>query len=114
MKSIPELDRPYEKCMQRGVSSLTDTELLAVILRSGTKGENVIDLSRHILYDDDRQGILGIHQLTFDQLVEMKGIGKVKAVQILCISELAKRLSKKRAEELLSFNDPSSIAEYYM
>jgi DNA repair protein RadC len=114
MKSIPELDRPYEKCIQKGASSLSDTELLAVLLRSGTHGENALNLARHILYDNGEKGILGIHQFTLEELMQIKGIGKVKAVQILCISELAKRLSKASAKELLCFNNPSSIADYYM
>ena len=58
--------------------------------------------------------LLNIHQLTFDKLKSIKGIGKVKAVQILCLSELAKRLSKAKAKERLSFTLPSSIADYYM
>ena len=114
MKSNPELDRPYEKCIKKGAFALSDTELLAVILRSGTQGESALHLAQRILYDNERDGILGIHQLTPEQLMEIKGIGKVKAVQILCISELAKRLSKASAKELLCFNNPSSIADYYM
>ena len=114
MKSIPEMDRPYEKCIQKGASVLSDTELLAVLLRSGTQGESALQLAQHILYDNEQAGILGIHQLTPEQLMKIKGIGKVKAVQILCISELAKRLSKASARELLCFNNPASIADYYM
>ena len=114
MKSIPEMDRPYEKCIQKGASVLSDTELLAVLLRSGTQGESALQLAQRILYDNEQAGILGIHQLTPEQLMKIKGIGKVKAVQILCISELAKRLSKASARELLCFNNPASIADYYM
>ena len=51
MKSIPEMDRPYEKCIQKGASVLSDTELLAVLLRSGTQGESALQLAQHILYD---------------------------------------------------------------
>ena len=114
MKSIPDLERPYEKCIHRGTSSLSDTELLAVLLRTGTQGENVLSLAQRILYDAGADGILSLHHYTYDNLMKIKGIGKVKAVQILCISELAKRLSKANARELLCFNNPASIAEYYM
>lgn len=114
MKKIPEQERPYEKCLKRGASSLSDSELLAVLLRTGTKGENVIELANRILYQTGEEGLLGIHHLSIEKLREMKGIGTVKAVQIVCISELAKRLAKAKAEKLLCFSSPDTIAQYYM
>ena len=96
-------ERPYEKCEQYGAENLTDAELLAVLLRTGTKGENSLQLAQKILHPDFIQdGILSIHQWSLEQLTGLKGIGKVKAIQILCLSELAKRLSKrKRASSLI-------------
>lgn len=114
MKEIPGKERPYEKCIQKGPQSLGDAELLAVLLRCGTKGENALELANHILYHENEDGLLGIHQFTLDKLMRIKGIGKVKAVQILCLSELAKRLAKACAKERLCFQDPKSIACYYM
>jgi DNA repair protein RadC len=61
-----------------------------------------------------QEGILNIHKWTLEQLLQVKGIGKVKAVQILCLSELSKRLSKATAQPGLSFTTPSTIAKYYM
>ena len=95
MKSLSESERPYEKCEQFGASHLTDTELLAVLLRTGSHGENALDLSK-------------------ERLKKIRGIGRVKSIQILCISELAKRLAKAEACEMLQFTCPSSIARYYM
>lgn len=114
MKNIPVQERPYEKCLKRGASSLSDSELLAVLLRTGTKGENVIDLANRILYQAGKEGLLGIHQFSIEELQKMKGIGTVKAVQIVCISELAKRLAKAKAEKTLCFTSPDTIAQYYM
>ena len=114
MKTLPELERPYEKCERLGAGSLSDAELLAVLLRTGSRGENVLDLSRRILYDAGEDGILGIHHFTIERLKRMKGIGRVKAVQMVCISELTKRLAKARACEMLQFTCPASIAKYYM
>ena len=114
MKTLPELERPYEKCERLGAGSLSDAELLAVLLRTGSRGENVLDLSRRILYYAGEDGILGIHHFTIERLKRMKGIGRVKAVQMVCISELAKRLAKARACEMLQFTCPASIAKYYM
>lgn len=114
MKNIPEQERPYEKCLKRGASSLSDSELLAVLLRTGTKGENVIELANRILYQTGKEGLLGIHQFSIEELRKMKGIGRVKATQIVCISELAKRLAKAKAEKTLCFTSPDTIAQYYM
>lgn len=106
---------PYEKCLKHGAASLSDTELLAVLLRTGTKGLDVLELAGHILGPNcGEQGILNIHNCNLEKLKTIKGIGTVKAVQILCLSELAKRLSKATAKEGLTFSLPSTIAEYYM
>ena len=114
MKDIPNAERPYEKCLKQGAEALSDDELLAVLLRTGTKGENVLALAKRLLYQDGGAGLLGIHQFSFQSLMKLKGIGKVKAVQILCLSELAKRLSKASVEPRLRFSSSQSVAEYYM
>lgn len=108
------MERPYEKCLQRGAESLSDAELLAVILRTGTRGENALLLSQKLLYHTGENGILGLHYFTTEQLMKIKGIGKVKAVQIQCIAQLARRLSKACAAPALSFTSAGSIADYYM
>lgn len=115
MKDLHKDDRPYEKCLQTGAASLSDAELLAVILRTGTKGMNSLELAKSLLHEcENEEGILNIHRLTLEKLKTIKGIGKVKAIQILCLSELTKRLSKAKAKEGLIFSQPSTIAEYYM
>ncbi len=114
MKEIPRLERPYEKCEQSGAASLSDCELLAVLLKTGTKGKNAVELAEHILYHTGENGILGIHQFSLEQLRQIKGVGRVKAIQIACISELAKRLAKAEAKESLRFSSPGTIARYYM
>ncbi len=83
-------------------------------MRTGTQGENALELSRRILYHAGETGILGLHQFSMERLMGIKGIGKVKAIQISCISELAKRLSKASYQEALCFAEPESIARYYM
>lgn len=115
INEIYKENRPYEKCLEHGAVSLTDTELLAVLLRTGVKGLDVLELAKYILGPNcGEQGILNIHNLTLEELKSVKGIGTVKAVQILCLSEFAKRLAKANAKEGLVFSLPSSIAEYYM
>lgn len=115
IKSMLKEERPYEKCLKNGAVSLTNTELLAVLLRTGTKGHSALDLSRIILEPENGDdGLLNIHHLTLEKLQKIKGIGKVKSIQILCLSELAKRLAKASAKDGLIMNLPSTIAEYFM
>lgn len=115
IKEMIEEERPYEKCLSHGANALSDTELLAVLLRTGTQGMNSLELARTLLYPQTGEvGLLNIHQFTFEKLKMVKGIGNVKAIQILCLSELAKRLSKASAKEGLMFPLPATVAEYYM
>lgn len=110
-----EEERPYEKCERFGVGSLTDIELLAVLLRNGTVNMNSIELARTILYPSNRQGgLISLHQADLTQLKQIRGIGRVKALQIICIVELSRRLAKASAVKGLDFSSPAKIAEYYM
>lgn len=115
MKELSENERPYEKCLRYGAEYLSDTELLAVLLRTGVKGMNSLELAQKILQTpSEGTGLLNIHHLTLQKLKNIRGIGTVKAIQILCLSELAKRLAKTSAGEGLVLSSPSTIAEYYM
>ena len=108
-------DRPYEKCEKFGAGNLTDTELLAILIRTGTKGENSLELSRRLLYGNSfHNGLTGIHKWSLDELMQIKGIGKVKAIQLVCLSELSKRLARTSTVGKLDFSSPCTIADYYM
>lgn len=118
MKKIMDMaeeDRPYEKCLRLGPGALSDAELLAVLLRTGTKGCPSVDMADEILnLSRDRDGLLGLYQLSLAQLQSVKGVGRVKAVQVKCLGELSKRIATATARKGLSFNQPETIAEYYM
>ncbi len=107
-----EKELPFERFMELGAESLTNAELLAVMLRTGTAGQSALDVARHILGEGDTLSVL--YELTLKNLLQIAGIGQVKAVQLLCIAEMSKRLSKERAARDLSFTSPESVAEYYM
>ncbi|HIV17334.1 MAG TPA: DNA repair protein RadC [Candidatus Alectryocaccobium stercorigallinarum] len=114
IQELSEQDRPYEKFARYGAESLTDAELLAVILRSGTKGMSSVDVARLIL-DNSRyeNGIDGLFHMGISELEKIPGIGRVKAIQLKCICEISKRMSRSTARRSLNFNAPSSIAGYY-
>lgn len=115
IKEMYKEERPYEKCEKFGAENLTDAELLAILIRTGTKGENSLELSRRLLYENGcRNGLAGIHKWTLDELIQIKGIGKVKAIQLICLSELSKRLARTDAVGKLDFSSPHTIADYYM
>ena len=98
IKMMYHEERPYEKCEQYGAEHLTDVELLAVLLRTGTKGENSLRLAQKILHPPfGSEGLLSIPQWTMEQLLKIKGIGKVKSIQILCLAELASVCAKARS-----------------
>ena len=115
IKEMYKEDRPYEKCEKFGAENLTDTELLAILIRTGTKGENSLELSRKLLYKNGfHNGLAGIHKWSLDELIQIKGIGKVKAIQLVCLSELSKRLARTSTVGKLDFSSPRTIADYYM
>ena len=97
-------ERPYEKCEKNGTAMLSDAELLAVILRSGTKDQTAIDLAtkccRSIRFMREYWEICHTSR---EELQKIPGIGKVKAMQILCIAELSKRLASAKVEDKISF-----------
>ena len=113
-------ERPYEKCERFGAGSLTDIELLAVLLRTGTKGESALDLARKLFYPGEGtqgtqpQAKAHLQSWTKEELLKISGIGRVKAIQILCLCELSKRMSQLSAREDLDFSRPDTIAAYYM
>lgn len=85
---------PYDKFLQQGAENLTEEELIAIILRTGTRGEDALTLACRVLsVCDKRHGILGLHHVTLDQLMQVKGIGLVKAVKLKAIAELSRRMA---------------------
>ena len=112
---MPSEERPYEKCLRFGTKYLTDAELLAIIIRTGTRGERSLDIAAKVLQvSPGCQGLLGIHHSSIEQLMRLKGVGEVKAIQLKCIAELARRFAKAEAGRGLTFCEPEAIAKYYM
>ncbi len=114
LRNIPEGEQPYEKCKAYGPEVLTDSELLAVFIRTGTKEHDPIELGRQILMRSGKDSLVGLMQMSFKDYTAIKGIGEVKAIQLLCLSELSKRIARQQAARKLLMNSPGSIADYYM
>lgn len=116
MKDMPESDRPCEKCLQTGPEGLSDGELLSIIIRTGSREDTSLALAQKILaLNYPCEGILGLLHLSLPELMQMKGIGKVKGAQLLCIGELSKRIWKKAVlEDVVTFTEPEDIVNYYV
>lgn len=115
IKELPEQDKPYEKCQALGAGALTDAELLAVLIRTGTEGSSSIELAHEVLrLNDGVENLQNLYRTNLQQLMQIKGIGRVKAIQLICLCELAKRLARGERKEKLTFIYPKTIADYYM
>ena len=99
IKDMPSEGRPRERFLERGPEALSDAELFAILLRTGSrnkigeKGENVIDMSNRLIAE---YGLNKLFDCSLKELQKIKGIGQSKAMQILAISEITKRISSKK------------------
>jgi DNA repair protein RadC len=102
IKDIPKIDLPREKLEKYGSGKLADSELLAILLGSGIKGLNVLQLSKKILKLIQK---VGAEKITLEDLLKEKGLGRAKASQVIAFIELGKRLLMKEKPEILSPKD---------
>ena len=93
IKDLPKQNRPRERFLEKGPEALSDAELFAILLRTGTIGENVIDMSNRLI---NEYGLDKLFDCSLKELQEINGIGPSKAMQILTIAELGKRHSQSK------------------
>ena len=114
VKDLAVCERPYEKAERYGVSALSDAELLSLIMRTGTKEASVLDLANQVLNAHDTQkGLLGLQFLLPQELTKIPGVGKVKAIQLLALAEISKRMNLEQLQKKLEFHTPDTIGAYY-
>ena len=101
---------PREKAINYGISSLNNHELLALVIKSAYKEKNVLDLSKEII--EYASGFDNLLSLSYEELINIKGIKKAKALEILAILEIAKRLSKVEYIKEDSLNNPGKIVDW--
>jgi len=102
IKDLQKIDLPREKLAKYGSEKLKDYELLAILLGSGIKGLNVLELSKKILELIKKTGV---RKITLENLIKIKGLGKAKASQVFAVLELGKRLNTDNKSEILSASD---------
>lgn len=113
IKNIPENDRPREKLIKHGAKSLTNSELLAIILRVGSKRDTAITLAQKILNLNGR-GLRNIADISVEELISFHGISNAKAAQVLAVKELSKRISSIKAEDKIKINSPQDVSTLLM
>jgi len=101
IKELPEFERPREKLIKKGVKALKKEELIAILLRSGLKGKNALEVANDILL---KYGDKKLLSASYEELRNMRGIGPTKAVQILAAIELGSRLFKEKSEKEIYIN----------
>lgn len=98
LKELPIYERPRERAIKYGIENLSNSELLAIMLRTGNKDENVVMLANKIF--KEISSLTELKQLSIDELIKIKGIGPTKAITILASIELGLRILKEQVDEL--------------
>ncbi|MUT64524.1 DNA repair protein RadC [Paenibacillus sp. NEAU-GSW1] len=112
LRDVPHDERPRERMMQYGAEALSHTELLAILLRTGTKQESAVHLAGKILKECG--SLRNLVDMSMDELTSIKGIGPAKAVQLRAGIELGRRLTKSRNGEQTIVRKPQDAADFVM
>ena len=98
IKKLPSGERPYEKMEMYGAENLSNSELLAIIIKTGTKEKTSVELAKEILginfNNTENNNVRFLQDVSIEEFMKIKGIGKVKAIQLKAVCELTKRMSK--------------------
>jgi len=113
MKELPVSEQPYEKVEAEGVERLSDKELLTVLIRTGTKQERADQIALKILEFCGQNGLQALWNFDIEQLKSLPGIGRVKAIQLVCVCELAKRMARGKRLFGTKINSPEDVVAYY-
>lgn len=117
MKEMPVSERPYEKLELQGEKTLSNAELLAIIIKTGTKNESSVDLAYKILnlnQNTKEDDLSFLKNISIEEFMQIKGIGKVKAIQLKAICELAVRMNKPINYKNIQIKSPEDMAKVVM
>jgi len=117
MKELPISERPYEKLKMYGAENLSNSELLAIIIKNGTKEYTALDLANKVLKLNDnteKEDVSFLQDISITEFMKIKGIGEVKAIQLLAVCELVKRINKPINKEDIKIKDAKDVAKLLM
>ncbi len=117
IKELPQSERPYEKLELYGEKNLSNAELLAIIIKTGTKEYTSIEIAQKLLNLNDRydeQNLSFLRDLSIEEITKIKGIGRVKAIQLKAVCELAIRMNSTPNYRKVKIREPNDIAKILM
>ena len=116
MKELPLSERPYEKLELYGPEMLSNSELLAIIIKSGNKEENSVSVAQRILSlnNSKEESLKFLCNTSIEEFMKIKGIGKIKAIQLKAIGELTKRISKPINKDKIKIKNTKDVADLLM
>ena len=114
MKELPISERPYEKLETYGEQTLSNSELLAIIIKTGTKEETAVTLAQKILKTDNGENLRDLQDIPLEELKKIKGIGRVKAIQLKAVCEIAKRMSRPINLKKVCIKSGADVAKLLM
>ncbi|WP_248927404.1 RadC family protein [Paenibacillus hamazuiensis] len=112
LRDVPSEERPRERMQQQGAQALSNAELLAILLRTGTYSESAVHLAQRVLQESG--GLRRLVEMTMEQLTAIKGIGEAKALQIQAGIELGRRLARSSMGEKVIIRSPQDAASLLM
>lgn len=117
IKELPISERPYEKLELYGAEMLSNSELLAIIIKTGTREENSVSIAQKVLSlnnEKNSQNLRFLCDISIEELTKIKGIGKVKAIQLKAVGELTKRISKPINKKQIKIKTTKDVADLLM
>ena len=117
IKQLPETERPYEKMELYGEKVLSNAELIAIIIKSGTKDESSVTIAQKILNlnpNPENNNLDFLREITISEFMQIKGIGKVKAIQLKAVCELAIRMATPTNYQKAKIKKPEDIVNLVM
>lgn len=114
-KQLQAHEKPDERCLALGASQLTDRELLAILIRTGTRDCSVLDVAEAVLTQNPHyDGLVGLMHLPIRELEQIRGIGRKKAIQLNVVGEISRRIwNRSRRQSLQEVHDAETVADYY-
>lgn len=111
LKDLPLSERPYEKLEMYGEGTLSNAELLAIIIKTGTKEETALQLAQKVLLlKNESNNLRFLAGVSIEELTKIKGIGKVKAIQLKAVCEIAKRMGRPINTKKVVIKTPQDVA----
>lgn len=117
MNLLPMSERPYEKLLLYGEEMLSNSELLAIIIKTGTREKTALDLARQVISlgsDQNHNDLRFLQEIPVNELMKINGIGKVKAIELKATGEIAKRMTKPINLEKICIRTKSDVANLFM